>query len=206
MTDRNLKITLGIFSFGLLTTLIVKLTNAPGGMILSGLFLGGIVIAGILIACALIGLVLNLTFKRYSFLAFFFASTIISFAIFHYYLYSPTLKIIVPNGYSGKIHLVASNVEKNELLIDSNGIGYINKWTFEKTYSKPIVEQVNGENLDSNCVGFNMSTFWSYSKFCCIDGKTIKSISFEIERKKETATKLFQSNGFSQYVDTKKLD
>jgi hypothetical protein len=35
-------------------------------------------------------------------------------------------KIIVPNGYIGKVCLIKSNVTSNILTLDSNGIGYIN--------------------------------------------------------------------------------
>lgn len=56
------------------------------------------------------------------------------------------------NGYRGEINLILSNVKENSLTIDSNGIGYINEWTFNKTYSRPIVEQVDGRNLDENLI------------------------------------------------------
>jgi hypothetical protein len=204
-TDRKLKIVFGILSLGLLITLIIKLTSVPGGMILSGLFLGLMLLFGILISCLILTGILKLVFKNNSFLTLLSIVTTIAFIGFHYYLYSPTLKIIVPNGYTGTINLVLSNVDQNVLTVDSNGIGYLNKWTFEKTYSKPTVQQINGQNLDSNCVGFNPSTFWAYGKFCCVAGKTIKSISFDIERNKNDEQNQFYSKGFSQYVDTKKL-
>ena len=205
MKDRNLKIIFGLLSTLLFIGIIYKLTKIPGGMILSGLFLGGMVLIGIIILCLIITLIVKLVFKSSSFLTLFAIITTITFIGFHYYLYSPTLKIVVPNGYTGTIHLVLSNGDNNILTVDSNGIGYLNKWTFEKIYSKPIVKQMNGQNLDSNCVGFNPSTFWGYSKFCCVAGKTIKSMSFEIKRNSNNRQNQFQAKGFSQYVDTKKL-
>ena len=205
MKDRNIKNLFGLVSTALFIGLIYNLTKIPGGMILSGLFLGGIVLIGVLILCLIISLIAKLVFKSLSFLTLLAIITTIAFIGFHYYLYSPTLKIIVPNGYTGTINLVLSNVDNNILTVDSNGIGYLNKWTFEKTYIKPIVQQINGQNLDSNSIGFNTSTFWGYSKFCCVAGKTIKSISFDLQRKNNDRQNQFQAKGFSQYVDTKKL-
>jgi len=69
----------------------------------------------------------------------------IAFIGFHYYLYSPTLKVIVANSHTGTVYLVLSNVVKNKLTFGSNEIGYLNKWTFEKTYSKPIVQKKTDE-------------------------------------------------------------
>ena len=182
MKDRNLKIIFGLLATFLFVALIYKLTTIPGGMILPGYFLGGMTLIGVIIVSLIVAAIAKHVFKSFSFLTLFAIITTIAFIGFHYYLYSPTLKIIVPNGYTGAINLVLSDVDDNILTVDSNGIGYLNKWTFEKTYSKPIVQQIDGQNLDSNCVGFNPSTFWGYSKFCCVNGKTIKSLSFELER------------------------
>ena len=73
------------------------------------------------------------------------------------------------------------NLEDNELKVDSNGIGYVNEWTFNKTYSRPIVKQLDGENLDNNLVGFNPSTFWAKgeSTSSVFDFK-LETLSFEI--------------------------
>jgi hypothetical protein len=61
-TDRKLKIIFGLLSIGLLTTLLFKLKDVPGGMILSGLFLGGIIIVGIVLGCLI--LITGLKSKR----------------------------------------------------------------------------------------------------------------------------------------------
>ncbi|KAA9034570.1 hypothetical protein FW778_22295 [Ginsengibacter hankyongi] len=205
MKDRNLKIIFGLLSTLLFIGLLYKLTKVPGGMILPGYFLGGIILIGVIMISLIVAAISKQIFRSFSFLTLFAITSTIAFIGFHYYLYSPTLKIIVPNGYTGTINLVLSNADDNVLTVDSNGIGYLNKWTFEKTYSKPIVQQIDGQNLDSNCVGFNPSTFWGYSKFCCVNGKTIKSLSFELERKNDGGQNQFRAKGFSQYVDTKKL-
>lgn len=199
-TDRKLKIAFGILSVGLLTTLLFKLTNIPGGMILSGLFLGGIMIVGIILGCLILTGILKLVFKRTSFLTLFFITTTISFLIFHYKLYSPTLTIKVPNGYKGEINLVLSNVKDNILTVDSNGIGYLNEWTFNKTYSRPIVEQIDGKNLDKNLVGFNPSTFFGTSIGC---GNSIKTLSFEIVPDSVLGQKQYYSKDFTKYVNKK---
>lgn len=73
--------------------------------------------------------------------------------------------------------MVLSNVEENILTVDTNGIGYLNEWTFNKTYSRPIVEQIDGKNLEKNLVGFNPSTFYGQS---IGDGNAIRSLSFNI--------------------------
>ncbi len=205
MRDRNLKIVFGIISALLLITLIIKLTAVPGGLILSGLFLGGMFLVGILIFCLLIALLLKLFLKIYSFSTLYFISISIAFITYHYQLYSPTLNIVVPDGYTGEVNLVLSNLDENILTIDSNGIGYLNKWTFNKLYSKPQVYTVSGKNIDTLCIGFNPSTFFGVSKFCCVDKKVIHSKSFDVSIDSSTLDKAFASKGFSQFVDTKKL-
>lgn len=203
MTDRKLKIIFGILSAGLFASLLLKLTDVPGGMILSGFFLGGMMIIGIILGCLIFVGFLKLIFKKTSFLAILFISTTISFLAFHYQLYSPTLKVIVPIGYKGEVHLVLSNVEDNLLTIDSNGIGYLTKWTFNKTYTKPIVKQIDGKNLEKNLVGFNPSTFFGQGKSCCIDGQQVESLSFEIVSDDKLGQKQYNSKNFIDFIDKK---
>lgn len=129
----------------------------------------------------------------------------VGFIAFHYYLHSPTLKIVVPDGYIGKVNLVLSNVDKNILTLDSNAIGYINKGTFNKTYSPPNVFTASGQKINNQCVGFNRPTFFGLSKFCCVDGKEIKSLSFEIVPVDKKGQKQYYSKDFAGKVDTSKL-
>ena len=199
-TARKLKIILGLLSVGLLTTLLFKLTNVPGGMILSGLFLGVMMIFGIILGCLILTGLLKLIFKKTSFLTILFITITISFFAFHYQLYSPTLTIKIPNGYKGEINLVLSNIKYNILTVDSNGIGYINEWTFNKTYSRPIVEQIDGKNLDKNLVGFNPSTFFGTS---ISGGNAIKSLSFEIVPDSVLGQKQYYSTNWTNYVNRK---
>jgi hypothetical protein len=202
-TDRKLKIIFGVLSVGLLTTLLFKLTNVPGGIILPGLFLGIMMIAGIILGCLILTGILRLIFRRTSFLTIFSITTAISFLAFHYQLYSPTLTIKVPNGYNGEINLVLSNVKDNILTVDSNGIGYVDKWTFDNTYSRPIVEQMDGKGLDKNLVGFNPSTFWVKGKSSGTSGREIESISFEIVPDNKLGQKQYYSTDLTTLVDKK---
>ena len=202
--DRKLKIIFGILSVGLLTTLIIKLTNVPGGMILSGLFLGGMMIVGIILGCLILTGILKLIFKRSSFLTILSITTTISFLAFHYQLYSPTLTIIVPDGYRGEVNLVLSNVDDNILTVDSNGIGYITEWTFNKTYSRPIVKQADGKNLDEYLIGFNPSTIFGKGKSCCVGKREIQSLSFKIGTKPHLEDEYFESKSLTELVDKNK--
>lgn len=205
-TDHKLKIIFGLLSVGLLTTLLIKLTNVPGGMILSGLFLGGMMIVGIIIGCLIVSGILRLLFKKTSFLTILFITTTFSFLIFHYQLYSPTLTIKVPNGYRGEINLVLSNVKDNILTVDSNGIGYIDQWTFENTYSIPTVGQMDGKNLDKNLVGFNPSTFWAKGEMSSSESNIeIETLSFEIAADDKLGQKQFTFTDLSKLVDKTKL-
>src|SRR5687768_16804352 len=182
-TDGKLKITFGLLSVGLFTTLLFKLANVPGGMIFSVFFVGGMIIIGIILGCLIFTGILRLILKRTSFLTMLFITTTVSFLAFHYQLYSPTLAIKVPNGYKGEINLVLSNVKDNILIVDNNGIGYLNKWTFNKTYSRPKVEQIDGKNLDDYLIGFTPSIFFGKKKTCCVEKREIKSLSFKIGTK-----------------------
>lgn len=203
-TDRKLKIIFGILSVGLLTTLLIKLTKVPGGMILLGWFLGGMILIGVILGCLIVSGILRLLFKSTSFLTLLFITTTLSFLVFHYQLYSPTLTIIVPNGYRGEINLVLSNVDDNILTVDSNGIGYLTEWTFDKTYSRPIVKQVDGKNLDEFLIGFNPSTFFGKGKTCCVEKREIQSLSFTIGTKPHLEDEYFESKSLTELVDKKK--
>ena len=203
MTDRKLKITFGLISLILLAILVYKLTTIPGGMILPGWFLGGMVLVGVLIVGLVLTGLLKLLFKKTSFLTLFFITTTAAFLFLHYYFYSPKLTITVPNGYYGQISLVKSNASNNILTVDSNGIGYLTKWTFDKLYLKPTVIQQDGKNINKNLVGFNPSTFFGIEKSCCIDGQEFESLSFEIVPDSVTGQKQYYSKSLLNLVDKK---
>jgi len=202
MKDRKLKIFAGLISSLLLISLIVKLIYVPGGMILSGLFLGSIVLVAILLGCLIVTTFLKFAFKNYSFLTLYSVITALSFLIFHYNLYSPTLRITVPEGFTGKVTLVLSNVDDNILKVDGNGIGYINQWTFDRTYTEPIVVETTGKNINKRCVGFNPSTFWGKGKACCLEKKQIHTLSFEVVPFDKVGQKQYYSKDLAKLVDT----
>lgn len=204
-TDRKLKILFGILSLGLLVTLLIKLKDVPGGMILSGLFLGGMLMVVMVVACSILASILILIFKQLSYLTLFYILTTISFSAFHYYLYSPTLTIVVPNGYKGEINLVLSNQKENMLTVDSNGIGYLNEWTFRKTYSRPIVKQLNGENVDEYLIGFNPSAFFGKGSICCYEKREIQNLSFKIGTKPHLEDEYFEHKSLMELVDKNKV-
>ena len=206
MNDRALKYIFGLLSTLLLIGLIYKLTKLPGGMILPGYFLGGIMLIGALILSLLVAGISKLIFRSNSFLTLFAIVSSIAFGIFHYYWYSPTLKIIVPKGYSGEVTLVLSNVDKNILTVDSNGIGYITKWTFDKTFTPPIVYTQYGEDINDLIVGFNPSTFWAKGTAISTDySGEIKYLSFKVVSKDTMAQKKDYGFDFSKFVDRSKL-
>jgi hypothetical protein len=133
-----------------------------------------------------------------------FFTTSISFLAFHYQLYSPTLTIIVPNDYKGEINLVLSNVDENILTVDSNGIGYLNRWTFNKTYTRPIVKQVDGKNLDEYLIGFNPTTFFGKGKTCCVNKLVIQSLSFKIGTKAHLQDEYYEGKSLTELIDRNK--
>lgn len=202
MNDRKLKIITGLLSTFLAISLLVKLRYVPGGMILSGLVLGSMLMVAIIFGCLVVAGLIRLVTKKYSFFTLFSVATIISFLVFHYKLYSPTLKITVPKGFTGKVTLVLSKVDDNILNVDSNGIGYINQWTFDKTYTEPNVFDTDGNNIKERLVGFNPSSFWARGKACCLQGKQIHTKSFEIVSKEKLGEQQYYSKSVTELVDT----
>jgi hypothetical protein len=206
MSDRTLKYIFGLISSLLLIGLLYKIIKLPGGLILPGYFMGGMLLIGVLIVCLIITAIIKLFFKRNSFLTLFSIVMTAAFLVSHYYLYSPTLKVVVPKGYTGPVTLVLSNVDGNILTVDSNGIGYINKWTFEKTYSPPLVVDIEGKSLNGQCVGFNPSTFWAKGYSTSTDHPDrVHYLSFEIVPEHKAGQKQYYSKEVTRLVDTTKL-
>lgn len=206
MNDRTLKYIFGVISSLLLIGLLYKIIKLPGGLILPGYFMGGLLLIGVVIVCLIVTSIVKLISKRNSFLTLFSIVTTIAFLGSHYYLYSPTLKVIVPKGYIGTVTLVLSNVDENILMIDTNGIGYINKWTFEKTYAPPVVTDNVGNQLNKQCVGFNPSTFWAKGYSTSTERPDrIYYLSFEIVPKTKIGQKQYYNNDLTKLVDTTKL-
>ncbi|MCL6218465.1 hypothetical protein [Zunongwangia pacifica] len=201
-----MKIVTGLISLGLLATLIYKLTEVSSGVFLSGLFLGGMIITLILVGGLILTWLTKLISKELPFWTIYFTITAIVFSVFHYQLYSPTLKIVVPENYTGQVSLIKSNVTENILTVDSNGIGYLNEWTFNHTYSKPIVVDVNGKNLEEQLVGFNNSSFFGLGTSATLKNQIeIKSKSFEIVPEDKTDVKQYYHTNLSKLVDKEKI-
>ena len=205
MRDRNLRYIFGLLSILLLVGLVYKLTKLPGGLILPGYILGGMVLIGFLIIALILTGLLKVILKSSSFSTLLAIMTSIAFTILHYIWYSPTLKIVIPNNYTGQVTLVVSNVDKNILTVDSNGIGYITRWTFDKTYSAPIVIDKDGQEMNHLCVGFNQLTFWANGTAISSKFKDeIKFLSFYINPKDTTGLKQNHTD-FTNYLDKSKL-
>lgn len=205
MNDRTLKYIFGLISSLLLIGLLYKIVELPGDII-PGYFIGGVLLLAIMIVCWIITKILKLGIKRNSFLTLFSIVATIAFLGSHYYLYSPTLKIVVPKGYTGPVTLVLSNVDENILTVDTNGIGYINKWTFEKTYTPPTVVDIDGNNLNDECVGFNQSTFWGKGYSTSTEyPERIHHISFDIVPKDDAGQKQYYDKEIARRVDRTKL-
>ncbi len=215
MKQKKRTIILFLFVVMLLISLLIKLRHVPGGMILSGLVLGIMVIIALSTICFLLAAITKWLFKKTSLLNTYLILSIIGFLSFHYKLYSPTLTIIVPNGHVGKVHLVRSNVTDNILSVDSHGIAYVNEWTFNHTYSEPIVLDANGNKLNHKCKWFNHSTFWSKTKSVLATATwqekstdiPIESLSFYISPDSNIDAKRYnhQVTDIHLYIDRSKL-
>ena len=149
----------------------------------------------ILISCSLIGLILKLIFKKQNFYTIFFSLLIICSVLGISYLLKPAYEIIVPENYVGEVNLILSNVKENRLTLDENGIGYINKKTFNKTFNPIILQKdtIIGERIE----GFNTPTFWSKLITTTSDGKIFAALNFVIPPENK--------NGEYQYNDTMDL-
>jgi len=126
--------------------------------------------------------------------------------------YSTKLTITVPKNYQGQITLVLSNVTKDILKVDKNGIGYITKQSFEKAHSKPTVLTDEGIDVSDQTVGFNPSTFWAVGKSSYAteensSGKEmeIQFLSFELVPKDKKGEKQYYSPDLMKLLDKTKL-
>lgn len=116
------------------------------------------------------------------------------------------MEVVVPNGYTGQVCLVKSNVKENELVLDSNGIGYINESTFNSLKFKPIVQDILGKDLSENCVGFNPTAFWGIGKSQSSESKkVINYVCFEIVPDSLKGKKQYYTKDLFKLVDTLKI-
>jgi hypothetical protein len=121
------------------------------------------------------------------------------------------MKIVVPKGFTGEVYLVLSTLDTNMLNIDSNGIGYINKETFNKTTAKPMIFESDGTDISKHAVGFSPSAFWSKGKYAFIDmaskqaNKEIQFLSFWVSDGSKDDIKLRNSIELNELVDHRKI-
>ncbi|MDW5290556.1 hypothetical protein [Formosa sp. PL04] len=155
----------------------------------------------ILFGSLIIGLIIKAIFKHYSFKTLLLSLFTICSVIGIFYLHKPTYDIIVPENYIGEVNLILSNVKENRLILDENGIGYINKVTFNKTFNPKIIQ--NGIEINERTVGFNPSTFWAISKTTTKNGKEIKALTFEIVPKDKIGEKQYYHTELSKFVNDK---
>jgi hypothetical protein len=204
--NQKLKITTGLISLGLLVASIYKLIEIRDGIILFEQLFGTIVISLILVGGLILAWLPTLISKRLSFWTNYFTITAIAFGVFYYHIYSPKLKIVVPENYTGQVTLIKSNVKENILTVDSNGIGYLNEWTFNKLIIKPIVVDEKGRNLSKQCVGFSQWSFFGYEKSTRFEnGRVIRSKSFEIVPEDKIGEKQHYKTDLIKFVDKEKI-
>lgn len=200
----------GLVALILMSVLATQLIDVPTFM-LPSIYLAGMIMVALVVSSLIMSGVLKLVFKRTSFFMVLCFVVSISCMFFIIRLHSPALTIIVPKGYEGQVSLILSNVDKNILAVDSNGIGYINKQTFDKTYTKPVVLETDGTNISNQSVGFNPSTFWAEGTFSAAstfkntDTVKIQFLSFEIVPKDKRGQKQYYSTDLPEVVDKTKL-
>lgn len=211
MKKNSLKLIIGLATLILLVILIVQLIKTPTFM-LPSVYLTGMFVIALLVGSLIIAGIIKLIFKKSSFIMIL-CSIVSIVSIFSMCkFYSPTLTIIVPKGYTGQVTLVLSDVGKDILNVDSNGIGYITERTFDKVYTKPIVLETDGTDISSQTVGFNPSTFWGKgnSSSAVPEGSNatvdkINFISFEVVPKGKEGQKQYYNVDLSELVDKSKL-
>ncbi|MCC9044055.1 hypothetical protein LNQ81_15370 [Myroides sp. M-43] len=198
---RNVKKILVTLSILLLLIYIYQLTQLTGGFFFSSFFYVIIISIFITFCITLFTYISKFIFKKQNFLIRLLFVAIIILSITIYKLYSPTLKIIVPKNYSGEVNLTLSNLDHDELNIDENGIGYITKWTFEKTYTKPKVYDTDGNNLSYLLLSYDNNKFWGKS---IGTGNTIRSLNFEIAKDSQQKERTYISR-WLENVDLNKV-
>jgi hypothetical protein len=203
---QTVNIATGFISFGLLATLAYKLAVLPGGMIEPILFFSKLLILFILLGGLFLTWLTSLIRSRKPNWTIYFVTTAIALAFFHYQIYSPTLQIIVPENYAGQVSLVRSNVTDNILTIDSNGIGYLNEWTFDRLRSKPKLRDKKGTDLTDRFVRYYSSSFFAFGSTTHAEtGKEIITISFQVVPPGMTGEIQYSPEDISGFVDKEKI-
>lgn len=209
MNNKKVKVSLGIVCVLLISYSIFQVAQMPTFILPPVYFLLILILASIA-GCFVLALIFRFINKKIPFLTTAFLLISIMCLFFLYRTYSPVLTVIVPKGYVGQVTLVLSNIEKNILTVDSNGIGYVNSSTFEKVYKAPIVLNTDGNNISYQCVGFNPSTFWakgatSAATINGVKSREIKYLAFEVVPKSKLGQKQYYDVNLLDLVDTLKL-
>lgn len=206
--NKTLSVIVGLIGLVLLSVLTFRLTTYPTFILSSG-YTTWICIVILLVGSCIITAVIKAVFKKAS--SFFVLCLVVSISsvICLLKLYSPVLTVSVPKGYRGEVTLVLSNLQKDNLNIDSNGVGYITKSTFENVYSKPIVKESDGTDISSQAIGFNPSTFWAKGNISNAAQESsvinVKFVSFKIVPKKDAVYKQQQRPDLLTVIDMSKL-
>ncbi len=69
---------------------------------------------------------------------------------------------------------------------------------------RPIVEQIDGKNLNDYLIGFNLSTFFGKGKTCCVEKHEIQRLSFKIGTKPHLEDEYFENKSLTELVDKSK--
>lgn len=206
MKANRYKIIAGLAALVSLAALTIQLIKVPTFMV-SSVYLTAMFIVALLAGSLILGGIIKAVFRKTSFLVVLCSIVSIASMFFVFKYYSPTITIVVPKGYTGRISLILSNVDKDILNVDSNGIGYITKQTFDKVYTEPKVYESDGTNINEQCVGYNPSTFWGGGEFSTIATSNVKSSqkiqfkSFEVVPKDKQGQKQYYYTNLVELVD-----
>ncbi|KIC95943.1 hypothetical protein [Flavihumibacter solisilvae] len=166
----------------LLVGLIYQFSKLPGGMILPGYYFGLVLLVTVIISCFILAAVLKIFIKSVPYRIVFLHTSLVGLIWLHYFVYSPQLHIQVPTNYRGEVMLILRDSSHNNLHIDNNGIGYITRWTFNKTYLKPVVTDKEGVDISNRCIPFNNSSFWAIGRGPDPSGRgSMRYLSFKID-------------------------
>ena len=131
--------------------------------------------------------------------------------ILSYKVYTPKLTITVPKGFTGRITLIRSNLSKNVLNVDSNGIGYIRNRNFKRFDMNPVVLEVDGTDISNRTVGFFPREFWADTVLRAnpaSDNQTLLKVSyvhFEVVPVGQEGKRKNYGRDLSGLIDTAKL-
>lgn len=203
-------ITLWIFTIGLLLLLGLLLSRIPSFSFPSQI--GAVVIlVTLFIGSAAIAKLFSEIFDNLKFTITFAVILSLASIIVSYKVYTPKLTITVPKGFTGRITLIRSNLSKNVLNVDSNGIGYLRNETFKSFDMNPVVREVDGTDISNRTVGFFPREFWADTVLRdnpASDDQTLLKVSyvhFEVVPVGQKGKRKNYGRDLSGLIDTAKL-